>query len=82
MTSMSLKDCIHAVWQGFIQFIDEVIRNSKESSACLPEFINILWYHLPCFLFHPTPHMLNDVHVWSLGWPILEHLDLLRLEEL
>jgi len=38
MTSMSLKDCIHAVWQGFTQFIDEVIRNSKESSlACLPE---------------------------------------------
>ena len=19
---------------------------------------------LPCFLFHPTPDMLNDVHVW------------------
>ena len=24
---MSLKDCIHVVRQGFIQFIDEVIRN-------------------------------------------------------
>ena len=80
---MSLKDCILAVWQGFIQFIDEVIWNSKESSlACLPEFIKILWFRLPCFLFHPTPDMLNDVHVWWLGWPILEHLDLLRLEEL
>ena len=80
---MSLKDCIHVVRQGFIQFIDEVIRNSKESSlACLPEFIKILWFRLPCFLFHPTPDMLNDVHVWWLGWPILEHLDLLRLEEL
>ena len=64
MTSMSLKDCIHAVRQGFIQFIDEVIRNSKESSlACLPEFIKILWFRLPCFLFHPTPDMLNDVYV-------------------
>ena len=80
MTSMSLKDKVR---QGFIQFIDEVIRNSKESSlACLPEFIKILWFCLPCFLFHPTPDMLNDVHVWWLGWPILEHLDLLRLEEL
>ena len=77
MTSMSLKDCIHAFRQGLIQFIDEVIRNSKESSlACLPEFIKILWFCLPCFLFHPTPDMLNDVHVWWLGWPILEHLDL------
>ena len=80
---MSLKDCIHAVQQGFIQCIDEVIRNSKEGSlSCLPEFIKILWFCLPCFLFHPTPDMLNDVHVWWLGWPILEHLDLLRLEEL
>ena len=53
---MSLKDCIHAVRQEFIQFIDEVIRNSKESSlACLPEFIKILWFRLPCFPFHPTP---------------------------
>ena len=60
----------------------QVITNSKESSlACLPEFIKILWFRLPCFLFHPTPDMLNDVHVWWLGWPILEHLDL-RLEEL
>ena len=43
-----LKDCIHVVRQGFIQFIDEVIRNSKESSlACLPEFIKILWFRLP-----------------------------------
>ena len=74
---------LHAVRQGFIQFIDEVIRNSKESSfACLPEFIKILWFRLLCFLFHPTPDMLNDVHVWWLGWPILEHLDLLHLEEL
>ena len=74
---------LHPVRQGFIQFIDEVIWNSKESSlACLPEFIMILWFRLPCFLFHPTPDMLNDVHVWWLGWPILEHLDFLHLEEL
>ena len=26
--------------------------------------------------------MLNNVHVWWLGWPILEHLDLLRFQEL
>ena len=68
-------------WQGFIQCIDEVIRNSKESSlACLPEFIKILWFRLPCFLFHPTPDMLNDVHdlPTGLAQDPGKHLDLLR----
>ena len=68
MTSMSLKDCIHAVRQGFIQFIDEVIRNSKESSlACLPEFIKILWFrlHASTFILPQTCSMIFMSGDWA-----------------
>lgn len=45
-----------------------------------------LWQHFFGFIFQSSsfflPEWLSSVHVWWLGWPILEHLGLLHIEEL
>ena len=59
---------LYAVRQGFIQFIDEVIRNSKESSlACLPEssrFFGFI-FHASSFILPQTCSMMFMPGDWA-----------------
>lgn len=75
MTPMSLEDCMHTVWQQLTGLIDKFFWNGKES--CLAGLIRT-WLRLPSLPLHLTSDMLNNVQVW----PILQHLDLLCLQEL
>ena len=57
------------IWKAKASRLCLLYQNGKESSLA---GLKILWFYLRSLLLDLTPDMLNNVHVWWLGWPILD----------